>query len=44
MKADLKRMSGEQLLEQVTYWTYRLAGYALLHLADDAAYLAMVFC
>jgi hypothetical protein len=34
----------DEFMEQITYWAYRLAGYALMNLADDAAYLAMVFC
>lgn len=29
---------------QATLWAYRLAGYALLNLTDDAAILALVFC
>ncbi len=37
-------MSLSDLLEWATCWTYRLAGYALLNLADDAAFLALVFC
>ncbi|MDD0815403.1 hypothetical protein PSQ39_12260 [Curvibacter sp. HBC28] len=26
------------------YWSYRLAGWALLHLGEDAASLAFLFC
>jgi len=37
-------MSLSDLLEWATCGAYRLAGYALLNLADDAAFLALVFC
>jgi hypothetical protein len=32
------------LLEQAQLLAFRLAGYALLNWADDAALLAMMFC
>jgi hypothetical protein len=34
----------EQLLEQALFTAYRVGGYALLHLMDDPALLAIVFC
>jgi len=37
-------MSAQHLIEQATVWAYRLAGYALLNWADDAAILAFMFC
>ena len=30
--------------EQLGYWYYRLGGYALLHLLDEPAWLALLFC
>ena len=29
---------------ELTYWTYRVAAYAMLNLADEAAFLAILFC
>jgi hypothetical protein len=37
-------MNRDYLLDAVVYHTYRLAGYALLNWADDAAILAFMFC
>jgi hypothetical protein len=31
-------------IEQAAFLAYRLAGYATLNLADDAALLALMFC
>ena len=37
-------MNPHPLIEQATMLAYRLAGYALLNWADDAAILAFMFC
>jgi hypothetical protein len=37
-------MNFEYLTELATFHAYRLAGYALLNLADDVALLAFMFC
>jgi hypothetical protein len=37
-------MNTEQLITFATFHAYRLAGYALLNWADDAAILAFMFC
>ena len=34
----------EQLIEQALFAAYRVGAYALLHLMDDPALLAIVFC
>jgi hypothetical protein len=34
----------EHLIEHALLLTYRLAGYALLNMVDDAAIMAMMFC
>jgi hypothetical protein len=34
----------EQLLEQALFTAYRVGAYALQHLMDDPALLAIVFC
>jgi len=34
----------EHLIERALLLTYRLAGYALLNMADDAAIMALMFC
>ena len=34
----------EQLIEQALFTAYRVGAYALLHLMDDPALLAIVFC
>lgn len=36
-------MTPQDLIEHATALAYRLAGYALLNWADDAALLAMMF-
>jgi hypothetical protein len=33
-----------ELLELAHYWTYRLGGFVVLHLLDDPAWLALMFC
>jgi hypothetical protein len=38
---DTHAVTGNELL---LYWAYRVSAYALLNLADDAAFLALVFC
>ena len=37
-------MSAQYLIDQAMVLAYRLAGYALLNWADDAAILAFMFC
>ncbi len=37
-------MRTEYLFDLATFHAYRLAGYALLNWADDAAILAFMFC
>ena len=37
-------VNAEYLVEQAVALAYRLAGYALLNWADDAALLALMFC
>jgi hypothetical protein len=37
-------MSLDDLIEQCIFLAYRLSGYALMQLADDAAILALMFC
>jgi hypothetical protein len=37
-------MTAQHLLEQASFLVYRLAGYASLNWADDAALLALMFC
>lgn len=37
-------VNAEYLIEQAVALAYRLAGYALLNWADDAALLALMFC
>jgi len=37
-------MSFNDLFENCTFLAYRLSGYALSQLADDAAILALMFC
>jgi hypothetical protein len=37
-------MDLELLFDLAGYYAYRVAGYALLNLADDAAWLAFMFC
>jgi hypothetical protein len=37
-------MNIEYIAELVMFHAYRLAGYALLNWADDAAILAFMFC
>jgi hypothetical protein len=34
----------QSFFDQALFTTYRIAAYALLSLADDAAILAMMFC
>jgi hypothetical protein len=43
-KGVVQDMIFEQLLEQVLFTAYRAGAYALLHLMDDPALLAIVFC
>lgn len=43
-KGTVQDMIFEQLLEQALFTAYRVGGYALLHLMDDPALLAIVFC
>ncbi len=37
-------LNAEYLVDQAVSLAYRLAGYALLNWADDAALLALMFC
>jgi len=37
-------MNVDYLFERLTLLTYRVASYATLNLADDAAMLAFIFC
>ena len=37
-------MNAENLFERLTVLSYRVASYAMLNLADDAAMLAFIFC
>ena len=37
-------MDTEALFELCLFTVYRVAGYALLNLADDVALLALIFC
>jgi hypothetical protein len=30
--------------EQMQWWTYQIGGYLLLHVLDDPAWLALMFC
>lgn len=30
--------------DTAAYWTFRVAGYALLNLGEDAALIALMFC
>ena len=34
----------DDLMEQFIFLVYRVSGYALVQLADDAAILALMFC
>ena len=43
-KRTVQHMIFEQLLEQALFTAYRVGAYALLHLMDDPALLAIVFC
>jgi hypothetical protein len=40
----MHHMIFEQLLEQAIFTAYRMGAYALQHLMDDPALLAIVFC
>lgn len=31
-------------LDTAVYWVFRMAGYALLNLGEDAALVALMFC
>ncbi len=37
-------MNANDWIERLTMLSYRVASYAMLNLADDAAMLAFVFC
>jgi hypothetical protein len=37
-------MQSPEWMEQALYLMHRMAGYALLNWADDAAILALMFC
>ena len=37
-------MTADSLIDLAVFHAYRVAGYALLNLADDAAILAFMFC
>lgn len=41
---DNRGMTTQDVIDQAVALAYRLAGYALLNLADDAAILALIFC
>lgn len=41
---DNRGMTNQDVIDHAVALAYRLAGYALLNLADDAAILALVFC
>ena len=43
-KGTVQDMIFERLLEQALFSAYRVGAYALLHLMDDPALLAIVFC
>ena len=43
-KRDNAGMTADTLFEQLTIISYRVAAYAMLNLADDAAMLAFIFC
>jgi hypothetical protein len=32
------------LIDATAYWAFRIAGYALLNLGEDAALIALMFC
>ena len=44
IKSDNAGMNAEYLFERLTVLSYRVASYAMLNLADDAAMLAFIFC
>lgn len=37
-------MQWEQWLGMAEYWMYRGGGFVLLHVLDDPAWLALIFC
>lgn len=41
---DNRGMTTQDVIDQAVALTYRLSGYVLLNLADEAAILALVFC
>jgi hypothetical protein len=43
-KRDNAGMNADNWIERLTLLTYRVASYATLNLADDAAMLAFIFC
>jgi len=44
IKRDNADMHVDHWIERLTLLTYRVASYATLNLADDAAMLAFIFC
>ena len=37
-------MNSYFFIDTAAYWAFRLAGYALLNLGEDAALIAFMFC
>ena len=37
-------MNFYSLMDSAAYWAFRLAGYALVNLGEDAALMALMFC
>ena len=37
-------MNSILFLDTAAYWVFRVAGYALLNLGEDAALIALMFC
>lgn len=37
-------MNSILVLDTAAYWIYRVTGYALLNLGEDAALIALMFC
>ena len=41
---EIPAMKWAELALQLEFWGYRAGSYLLLHVADDPAWLALVFC
>ena len=37
-------MNFYSFIDSAAYWAFRVAGYALLNLGEDAALIALMFC